>query len=275
MANDRSRNEQSELHDAGKMNRPTPLIPRARIVALPSAADALLSIPTPMAPFIGRDDELASLSTLLDDATTRLITLTGAGGIGKTRLALAIASSMDDRFVDGALFVDLSNITSPADVIPAIAQALGLRERAGEDRRSQLYAFLRGKHLLLVLDNFEQIIDAAPEVTGIISQAPRVTILITSRAPLRVRGEHEVPVPPLALASASADPDELLASGAGRLFVARAMEHDPAFVVDDRSAPLIAEICARLDGVPLAIELAAARSKILPPRQLRDRLERR
>ncbi len=258
---------------ARQRNLPLPLVPRERVVAFPAPPDLTSVLPTPSSELIGRDTEVAQLIILLADPATWLVTLTGPGGIGKTRLALAAAEAMRDRMPDGAIFVDLSAVTRPADAIPAIAQALGLRERAGQDQRRQIAGFLRTKELLLVLDNVEQIIAAAPEIARIVRQAG-TTVLATSRALLRVGGEREMPVPPLPLASRDATPVELLASDAGRLFVARARDRDPSFVVDEQSAPLIAQICARLDGLPLAIELAAARTKLLPPRQLHDRLER-
>jgi non-specific serine/threonine protein kinase len=244
-----------------------------RLVVLPHPPVATL--PTPVSRFIGREAESAVLAALLADPAERLITLTGPGGIGKTRLALAAATAAQDRFPDGAYFVDLSAITEPPLVVPAIAQAVGLREQSGQDRRGQLAAFLRGKQALLVLDNFEQILGAAPEVSRLLADAPGVRALVTSRAPLRIGGERVLPAAPLTLPDPGAGLAALLASDAGRLFVARAEEHDPGFAVDDTSAPVVADICARLDGLPLAIELAAARSRLLPPCQLRDRLERR
>lgn len=244
------------------------------VVALPAPSDLAPAVPTPNTALIGRDAEVARLIALLEDQATRLVTLTGPGGIGKTRLALAAAAAMQDRLPDGAIFIDLSAVTRAADAVPAMAQALGLRERAEQRQLSQIVSFLRAKERLLVLDNVEQIIDAAPEIAQIARQATGITILVTSRAPLRVAGERELPVPPLPLAGHDATPEELLAADAGRLFVERASARDPSFVVDAQSAPLIAQICARLDGLPLAIELAAARAKLLSPRQLNDRLER-
>ncbi len=259
---------------ARQQNLPLPLVPRSRIVPLPAIDDLASELPTPGASLVGRDTEVARLITLLEDPAIGLVTLTGPGGIGKTRLAVAAAEAIQGRFADGARFIDLSGVTRAADAIPAIAQVLGLRETAGQDQVSQIATFLRAKDLLLILDNVEQIIDAAPEIARMARQSPGTTLLITSRAPLRVRGEREMSVPPLPLANRGATPDELLASDAGRLFVERVTARDPSFVVDGQNAPLIAEICARLDGLPLAIELAAARAKLLPPRQLRDRLER-
>ncbi len=227
----------------------------------------------PSSALIGHDAEIERLIALLSDPVIRLVTLTGPGGIGKTRLALAVAAAMRHLLTDGAIFIDLSAITRATDVIPAIAKALGLRERVGQDQQRQIDDYLRAKNLLLVLDNVEQIIAAAPAIARTAREAAGTTLLVTSRAPLRVGGEREIPVLPLLLAGSDATPDELLASEAGRLFVERARARDQSFVVDEQSAPLIAEICARLDGLPLAIELAAARTRILALRQLRDRLE--
>jgi non-specific serine/threonine protein kinase len=259
---------------ARRRGRPTVDATPARIVALPSAP-AAPALPVPNSRFVGRHAELATLTALLADPAERLVTLTGPGGIGKTRLALAVAAAMQDHFSDGARFIDLSALTRPHLFIPAMAQQLGLRDHTAQDQRDRLAGYLQGKRLLLVLDNFEQILAAATDVTRVVAGAPAVTVLVTSRAPLRIGGEREWPVPPLVLAAENAAPDMLLASDAGGLFVDRARRFDPGFTVDDESAPVIAEICARLDGLPLAIELAAARCRVLPPRHLRDRLERR
>ena len=251
-----------------------PLVPRDRAIALLAPRFPASMLPRPGATLVGRSVEVARLIALLEDPALGLVTLTGPGGVGKTRLALAAAEAMQDRLRDGAVFVDLSAVFRPEDVVPAIAQALGLRELAGQDRQGQIAAFLGLRQMLLLLDNLEQIIDAAPAIARIAVASPETTVLATSRAPLRVGGEQELPVLPLPLAAHDAAPDDLLASDAGRLFVERARARDPSFTVDEQSAPIIAQICARLDGLPLAIELAAARTKLLSPRQLRDRLER-
>lgn len=252
-------------------NLPVPLIPwdRDGIRALPR--DTISGLPTPREALIGRENEVAEIITLLEDPTVKVVTLTGAGGIGKTRLALAVAQTMQDKLADGAVFVDLSAVMHAPDAVPAIAQALGLREIAGQDQLRQLGDFLQSREVLLVIDNVEQIIDAAPQLAQL-GRAAGAKILVTSRAPLRVSVEREFPVPPLPLPGENASPDELLASDAGRLFVERVKAHDPAFAIDERNAPMIAQICTRLDGLPLAIELAAARTRLLSPRQLRDRL---
>lgn len=261
------------LRYARQQNLPLPLAPQGRLVPLPAPVDFSATLPIPGSALIGRDAEVAHLMTLLADPAISLVTLTGPGGIGKTRLALAAAAAMQDHLPDGAIFVDLSAVTRATDVLPAIAQALGLREVPRQERQRQIAGYLRAKMVLLVLDNVEQVIAAAPEIAQLARQASGATVLVTSRAPLRVGGEQEMPVSPLPLADQDASPAELLASDAGRLFVERARAHDPAFVVDAQTAPLIAQICARLDGLPLAIELAAARARLLPPQQLRDRLE--
>ena len=251
-----------------------PAEPRGTVVALPPPV-VVPALPTPATRFVGREAELAALIARLADPAERVVTVTGPGGIGKTRLALAAAAIARDRFPDGVSFVDLASLARPHAVIPTIAQTLGLREQTGRDSRAQLAAFLQGKRFLLVLDNFEQILEAAPDVAWVVARAPDLTVLVTSRAPLRIGGERVLPVPPLSLPVGHSDIAALLASDAGRLFVERAREHDPGFAVHDAAAPIIADICTRLDGLPLAIELAAARSNVLPPPQMRDRLERR
>ncbi|MFN8678168.1 MAG: LuxR C-terminal-related transcriptional regulator [Thermomicrobiales bacterium] len=253
-------------------NLPLPLVPWERdgIFEFPRSSGG--DLPTPRAALIGREAEVAAVRTQLEDPTVRLVTLTGAGGIGKTRLALAVAEAMRGQLADGVIFVDLSAVRHAPGAVPAIAQALGLREIAGQDQLHQIVGFLRSREALLIIDNVEQIIAAAPEIAQI-GRLADTTLLVTSRAPLRVSGEREFPVPPLLLAGEQATPEELLASAAGRLFVERARAHDAAFAVDARNAPLIAQVCARLDGLPLAIELAAARTRLLSPRQLRDRLD--
>jgi excisionase family DNA binding protein len=251
--------------------------PRGRLVAFPSVPHAVPSLPQPLSSFIGRAAEVATVVALLADPAVRLLTLTGPGGIGKTRLALAVAGAARDRFPDGVVFVPLAAVSRPELVVPAICQTLGLREIAGRDRRVQLHTYLRAKRLLLVIDNVEHLLDAAPEIAEIAARAQGVTLLATSRAPLRVSGEREFPVAPLPLPPAGLPitATTLLASDAARLFIERAQAHDPGFRVTNDAAPLIAEICARLDGLPLAIELAAARAKVLPAPHLRERLERR
>ncbi len=177
-------------------------------VAAPPATDPAPALPVPSSVLIGRDAEVERLVALLSDPAIRLVTLTGPGGTGKTRLALAVAEAMQYLLTDGAIFVDLSAVTRATDVVPAIVQALGLRERVGQDRLRQIIDFLRPKERLLVLDNVEQIIDAAPQIAQIALEATGSTVLVTSRAPLRVGSEREIPVPPLLLAASGATPDD-------------------------------------------------------------------
>jgi predicted ATPase len=244
----------------------------------PSTAIYPHNLPTPPTPVIGREKELATLYDLVLSNDSRLITLTGPGGTGKTRLALEAAHDTLDRFADGAYFVALAPISDPALVAPTIAQTLGLRETLGS--RSILIdvqSFLRDKHVLLVLDNFEQIIAAASVVSDLAQACAQLKLVITSRAPLRVRGEREFPVTPLALPDTrqTQSVDRLKQYAAVELFVQRALDVRPDFALTQDEALAVAEICQRLDGLPLAIELAAARIKLLPPQAMLKRLERR
>jgi predicted ATPase len=207
----------------------------------------------------------------------RLLTLTGPGGIGKTCLALRIAADMDAAFADGAAFVDLAAITEPDLVPAAIAGALALGESGGQTADQRLRASLRDKHQLLVLDNFEQVLAAAPLVSDLLAACPHLKILVTSRAPLRVRGECEAAVPPLALPAGPGylNPAALSQYTAVTLFVQRAQAARPEFALTATNAEAVAAICTRLDGLPLAIELAAARIKYVTPATLLGRLEHR
>jgi predicted ATPase len=191
----------------------------------------------------------------------RLVTLTGPGGVGKTRLSLAVAAAVRPRYTSGVVFVALAAISDPNLVLPAIARALGVRESGERPLRAHVADALRDRDLLLLLDNYEQVIAAAPLVAEILADAPGLTVLATSRAPLHLRAEHVYSVPPLAL------PDPAV-----NLFVARAQAVRPGFTLTDRDAPTVAAICARLDGLPLAIELAAARITLLSPSALLARL---
>jgi predicted ATPase len=233
-------------------------------------------LPAQLTRFIGRRRELAQARALLQREEVRLLPLTGPGGTGKTRLALEIAGGLVQAFPDGVVFVGLAAVHDPGLVVPTIAQALGISEVPGQSLLETLAAQLGDRRLLLVLDNFEQVLPAAAMVVELLAACPRLKALVTSRAALHVSGEHTYPVPPLSLPDqASAEPPDVASSEAVALFAERARAVDPSFAVTDANAPLLIEICRRLDGLPLAIELAAARAGLLSPQALLSRLERR
>ena len=227
------------------------------------------NLPIPSTSLLGRERELAEIRTFLQEA--RLLTLTGTGGVGKTRLAIEATWDAKRFFPDGAVFVTLASLSDFTFVLPTVAQSLGLREAGGEILRG----YLRDKQLLLVLDNFEHVLEVAPEVAALIETCPKLSVLVTSRAPLRVRGEQEYPVQPLALPTSTISPtvEEVVGSPSGRLFAERAREASPAFELTPHNSGAVAAICWRLAGLPLALELAAARVKFLDPTTLLSRLD--
>ncbi len=236
------------------------------------------NLPTQTSEFLGREAQLAALRDLLDSGGVRLLTLTGPGGIGKTRLALQAAADQIDRFEDGVFFVDLSPVRKPTDAFDAVVRAVDLSGRADEPQVEVLKRELRDRQMLLVLDNFEQVVDAAAALTDVLEQCPRLVALVTSREALRVRGEHLFSVPSMLLPDASRReaPVETLADYEGvRLFVERAREVQPSFALTDDNAAAVVETCERLDGLPLAIELAAARLRLFSPGELSRRLQSR
>jgi predicted ATPase len=233
-------------------------------------------LPAPMTSFIGREWEIATIAARLRTPEVRLVTLTGAGGIGKTRLALQIASALHDIAAQGVWFVDLAPISYPALVIATIAQTLGVREQPGVPIAETLRAALREQQLLVLLDNFEQVVAAAPELAQLLAGVPGMKVLVTSREALRLSGEHVVVVAPLAVpdSAVALAAEQLTQYAAAQLFVARAQAASDQFRLTDANAPAVAAICARLDGLPLAIELAAAWVPLFPPAALLARLER-
>jgi predicted ATPase/DNA-binding CsgD family transcriptional regulator len=239
--------------------------------------DRLAGLPLPRTPLIGRDREIEAVKTLLLRDDVQLVTLTGAGGSGKTRIGLQVAAELAEIGGGGVVFVSLASFSDPRWVPAAIAKALGIRERGDEPLLDQIAAFIGHKQLLLVLDNFEQVLPAATTITGIAAACPRLKVLVTSRVVLHLYGEYNFPVTPLALPDVhrvSSDA-EIESFPAVRLFVSRgqAIKHD--FAITAANAMAIVEICRRVDGLPLAIELASARLAILPPEALLARLERR
>jgi predicted ATPase/DNA-binding CsgD family transcriptional regulator len=239
-------------------------------------AQASLTAPAWRDALIGRDRELMQVAALLARDDVGLVTLTGAGGSGKTRLALAVADDLVSHFADGICFVPLAQIANAALVESEVGQMLGVRESGGRSLAESLKDHLREKQLLLILDNFEQILPAAPLVKALLTACPRLKVLVTSRAVLHISGEHVVPVPPLSLPGRPFPPlEQLTQYGAVELFIARAREARSDFIITADEATAVAEICHRLDGLPLAIELAAARMRLLSPRSLLARLERR
>lgn len=233
------------------------------------------NLPEPPTPLIGREQELAALSGLFEQADVRLVTVTGPGGTGKTRLSLAVGQRLSDVLPDGVFFVDLAPITDKALVASTIAQAMGIREGGGRPPFDNLRDYLSDKELLLILDNLEQVVSAAPVIAGLLANAPSVRVLATSRIPLQIRGEREYPLPTLPVPSQSENltPEEALSYESVRLFVRQAEAVRPAFVLGPDNVVAVAEICRRLDGLPLAIEIAAARIRLLPPAALLKRLD--
>ena len=273
---------------------------KPRLVALDPTRSIKLRLappPIPLNPLIGRERELATVKARLQEPAVRLVTLIGPGGVGKTRLALALATELRDEFADGVAFVDLTSVRSPALVSTAIAQSVGVREVGHQLLQRGIAKQLGQRQVLLILDNFEHVLSAASLVTRLLTTCPRLVVLATSRAPLQLDGEHVLRVPPLQVpvAGATADPRvaqtgietaqtslaardvpiEAAEAEAVRLFVDRVAEVREGFGLTPANAADVAEICRRLDGLPLAIELAAARCAVLSPALLLSRLDNR
>jgi predicted ATPase/transcriptional regulator with XRE-family HTH domain len=257
------------------------LLAAARPGAVPETVDAApggcAPLSLPLTPLLGRDPELATLVSLLRASDIRLVTLTGAGGSGKTRLALEVGARLQGEFGESVVFVDLAPLSNAALVLSTIASALGVRQRAGQRLIDTLCGALAPMQTLLLLDNFEQVLGAAAEIAALLARCPHLSVLVTSREALHVRGERVFPLMPLPLPAADHLPslDELARIPAVALFVERASANHPDFALTTDNAPAVAAICRRLDGLPLAIELAAAWTNVLPPEALLDRLEKR
>jgi tRNA A-37 threonylcarbamoyl transferase component Bud32 len=251
------------------------------ILASGYATETLLTtkhhLPAYLTPLLGRQQEVVEACTLLRRPEVRLVTLTGTGGIGKTRLTVHVATELLADFAESVYFVSLAPISDCELVVPTIAQTLELKESGARPLMDLLKAFLQDKHVLLILDNFEQLLPAASHVADLLSSCPHLKILVTSRAVLTVRGEYTLRVPPLAVPDLAQLPDleELSHAPAVALFLERASAVKPHFEMTQANAACIVELCARLEGLPLAIELAAARIKLFSPQALLARLSQR
>jgi predicted ATPase/DNA-binding XRE family transcriptional regulator len=235
------------------------------------------SVPVHLTSFIGREEELRVTRDRLRRGGARLLTLTGAGGSGKSRLAARVATDLMHEFRDGARYVELAPVAHADDVLPAIARALGVaRADAASVRMADTVAAVRDRQQLLVVDNFEHLLSSAPLIAALLQGCPDLVVIVTSRASLQVSGEHEMSVAPLAVPPAYRElsADAIAEYASVRLFVDRAASINPAFELSDDNASAVAAICARLDGLPLALELAAARTKMLTAPALLQRLER-
>ena len=234
------------------------------------------NLPRPLTSFVGRTHELDALTALL--SSTRMVTLTGTGGCGKTRLAIEVADRVADRYADGVWFVDLAPLSDPALVLPAIAQVLGIREEVARPLATTVVDAVRARHLLLVLDNCEHLIEGCASVAQLLLDAcPRLSLLATSREALRIPGEISWRVPSLSLPQPEVNlsPTTAAQSEAVRLFTERAIAVQPAFQLTVTNVQAVAQICHELDGIPLALELAAARMHVLTAEELAARLDRR
>ena len=266
----RSLAEALALSEADRSRLIAAVPPRARPAR--AASDAATArprdLPVPTTPLLGRDEDVRRVGRLL--AEHRLVTLSGAGGVGKTRLALAVAGQVRDRYADGVALVELAPLMESSAVLPAVADAVEATRGTGRSAVEDVVERIRGQHLLLVLDNLEHLLDAAPDVAALIEAAPDLTVLATSRAPLRLRGETEVAVEPLGLPSATTRTSD---SPAGRLLLDRAAAVSPGWGTDPAEDAFVAATCVRLAGLPLALELAAARARLLDPATLLARLD--
>ncbi len=238
---------------------------------------AAAALPQPLTSLIGRERDVAVVIAALREDGARLVTLTGPGGTGKTRLAIQVATEVSEHYSDGVWFVSLAPVRDPDLVVTTIAQAFGIRETSGQPLTASLMMAIGDRQALIVIDNFEQVVLAAPLLSDLLGNCPRLSVLVTSRIPLHLYGERVIAVPPLAVP----DPDQLAsydrlhAVAAVQLFVSRAQAAQSTFALTQNNARAVADICIRLDGLPLAVELAAARIQVLSADALAARLERR
>ena len=270
-----SGNEMLQTHQASITSLPTNVIVTQQLAPLKSPPKH--NLPLQLTSFVGREQDVAAAVKLLRCPEVRLLTLTGPAGVGKTRLALQVATDLLESAPDGVYFVNLAPLRDPDLVLPTVAQTLALREVEGQPLLALLRASLQDKQLLLVLDNFEQVVTAAPSLVDLLETCTALKILVTSREALRLRAEHQFPVPPLALPDLTCLPEHtaLVQYPAVSLFLHRAQAARPDFQLTPENAAAIAELCIHLDGLPLAIELAAARVKWLAPQELLARLDHR
>jgi predicted ATPase/DNA-binding SARP family transcriptional activator len=267
------------LQHSAELSSPVDQTARTKVEVQPRLAAPIAladrRLPVPPNRTIGREHEVVAIAERLRAGSVRLLTLTGPGGVGKTRLALEAARAVRCDFADGAHFVSLAALQQPQGVPAAIVEALGIMVLSGESADQAAERFLAAKHLLLVADNFEHLLAAAPFIGGLLGACPSLTVLATSREPLALHAEERYPVSPLALPDLGTpeDPKALAGTDAVALFCERARAHDPDFRLSTANANAVAEICRRVDGLPLAIELAAARCGLLAPREIAQRLD--
>jgi predicted ATPase/DNA-binding SARP family transcriptional activator len=262
---------------SSRKNTPPTTVPAQPQPSSPASAPTSTNLPAQTTVFFGREREMAEAANLLRQPDVRLVTFVGTPGTGKTRLAINVAASLTMAFPDGVFLTPLASVENPGDVIPAIAATLGVTEPAGGSAASALHTHIGSRHMLMVADNFEQILPAGSVLAAMLAACPNLKLLVTSRSALNLRGEHEFVVAPLSVPArdSARRPDDLLQYESVALFLDRALEVAPGLSFGPAEARIVADICRRLEGLPLAIELAAARAKVLSPEAILSRLDRR